>query len=112
MEKKNIELGKIIKFLNGLNIITNAGASVKDVETAFNISIFKAEAQKLFEAFQAASASSTEQDEAKKKEELEKLLDKKYDIEMPVITLEMLKESKAEIPLLAFDYLGEFITKK
>ena len=109
MEKKTLKLNQIIQLLNGLNIISNAGVSIKDVEAAFNMSLYKHEAQKLFDAFQEASKGMDEKKDNKK--ELEALLNKEYEIEVPTLNLELFKGSKVEIPLIAFDYLREFISK-
>ena len=43
MEK--IQLEKMIKFTNGLNVITNAGVGIKDLELAYDVAVFKAEAE-------------------------------------------------------------------
>lgn len=108
MEK--ITLEKIIKYNNGLNIISNAGVGIKDLELAFDISIFKAESEKLVKAFQETTTEI--KDKEKKETEIQKLLDKEYEMEVPKLTVATLKESTKEIPLVAFDYLHEFMTKK
>ena len=109
MEK--ITLEKIIKYNNGLNVITNAGVGIKDLELAYDISIFKSESEKLVKAFQEVAATIKGK-EKEKADETQKLLDKEYEIEVPKLTIAALKESEKEIPLVAFDYLHEFITKK
>jgi len=110
MEKVTLE--KIIKYNNGLNIVSNAGVGIKDIELAYDISIFKAESEKLVKAFQEVAGDVKEKDEKKKAAAVQVLLDKEYEIEMPKLTIEALKESTKEIPLVAFDYLHEFMTKK
>lgn len=109
MEKFTLE--KIIKYNNGLNVITNAGVGIKDLELAYDISIFKSESEKLVKAYQEVAKDIKGKDEAKAVE-LQKLLDKEYEISVPKLTIAALKESEKEIPLVAFDYLHEFITKK
>lgn len=108
MEK--ITLEKIIKYNNGLNVITNAGVGIKDLELAYDISIFKSESEKLVKAFQEV-AEGIKGKEKEKTEGVQKLLDKEYEIEVPKLTVATLKESEKEIPLVAFDYLHEFMTK-
>ena len=108
MEK--VKLEKIIKYNNGLNVITNAGVGIKDIELAYDISVFKSESEKLVKAFQEVAAT-VKGSEKKKDAEVAVLLQKEYEIEMPVLTIAALKESEKEIPLLAFDFLHEFIEK-
>ena len=110
MEK--ITLEKIIKYNNGLNVITNAGVGIKDLELAYDISIFKSESEKLVKAFQEVAGEVKEKDEKKKTDAIQVLLDKEYEINVPKLTVATLKESEKEIPLVAFDYLHEFMTKK
>lgn len=109
MEK--IKLEQIIKYVNGLNIMTNAGVGIKDVEVAFDISLFKVEGTKLLESFQEV-AKTVKGKEEEKEAKLRVLLDKEYEIELPAITLDLLKDSKEEIPLVVFDYLQGLIKKK
>ena len=108
MEK--IKLEKIIKFNNGLNVVTNAGVGIKDIELAYDISVFKSESEKLVKAFQEVAAEVKGSDK-KKEAAIQVLLQKEYEIEMPVLTIAALKESAKEIPLLAFDFLHEFMKK-
>ena len=108
MEK--IKLEKIIKFNNGLNVVTNAGVGIKDIELAYDISVFKSESEKLVKAFQEVAAEVKGSDK-KKEAAIQVLLQKEYEIGMPVLTIAALKESEKEIPLLAFDFLHEFMKK-
>lgn len=108
MEK--VKLSQIIKCNNGLNVVANANVGIKDLELALDISIFKAESEKLVKAFQEVAATIKGKEKEKEKE-LAALLEKEYEIAMPELTLSALKESKEEIPLIAFDYLHEFIKK-
>ena len=105
-----IALDRIVKFNNGLNVLSNAGVALKDVELSFSISVFKAESEKLVEAFQEVSKEVKGTDE-EQQEQLQKLLQKEYEIELPVISLSVLKDTTKEIPLIAFDFLHEFIKK-
>jgi len=107
---KKITLEKIIKYNNGLNVITNAGVGIKDVELSFDLSVFKAESLKLVTAFQDVVKELKGTDKEKEKE-IEVLLQKEYAIEAPELKLSALKESEKEIPLVAFDFLHEFMTK-
>ena len=110
MEKKTMTLNQIIRLYNGLNVITNAGVGIKDLQKAFDFSIYKAEADKLYKAFTEA-ASKAEGDEASKQKEMNELLTKEYEIEVPSISLDDFKDSQVEVPLVAMDYLQEFITR-
>lgn len=107
---KKITLEKIIKFNNGLNVITNAGVGFKDVELSFDISVFKAESLKLVTAFQEVVKTLKGTDKEKEKE-IEVLLQKEYAIDTPVLKVSALKGTEKEIPLVAFDFLHEFMTK-
>jgi len=103
-------LGDILKVVGGLNILTNAGVGFKDVELSFAIAQFKSAAGKLNESLQEVLKGLEGTDE-EKEVEVKVLLDKEYEIEMPEIKLSSLKESQKEIPLVAFDYLQDYITK-
>jgi hypothetical protein len=107
---KKITLEKIIKFNNGLNVITNAGVGFKDIELSFDISVFKAESLKLVTAFQEVVKTLKGTDK-EKEAEIEILLKKEYEINAPVLKLDAIKTSEKEIPLVAFDFLHEFMTK-
>lgn len=108
MEK--VKLEKIIKYTNGLNILTNAGVGIKDIELAYDISVFKSESEKLVKAFQEIAKKEEGTDE-KKEAAYAVLLAKEYSIAIPKLTVAALKESEKEIPLLAFDFLHEFMKK-
>ena len=107
---KTMTLGEILKVVGGLNILTNAGVGFKDVELSFGIAQFKAEAGKLNDSLQEVLKGLEGTDE-EKNDEIKVLLDKEYEIELPTITLDNLKTSEKEIPLVAFDYLQEYIIK-
>lgn len=109
MEK--IKLEQIIKYNNGLNVITNAGVGIKNIELAYDISVFKSESEKLVKAFQEAAAT-IKGSEKKKDAEVAVLLNKEYEMELPTLSIAILQESEKEIPLLAFDFLHEFMKKE
>jgi len=109
-KSEKITLDEIIKLNRGLNVLTNSGIGFKDIELSFELSLFKSESTKHIEAFQAV-VKELKGTEEEKNTEVEVLLEKVYELKAPIITLKALKTSEKEIPLLAFDYLSEFITK-
>ena len=110
MKKGKLTLEKIIQLNRGLNVLANSGIGFKDVELSFELSLFKGASAKHIASFQEVVKTLEGTDEEKNKE-MEVLTQKEYDLTAPIITLEALKTSEKEIPLLAFDYLTDFITK-
>lgn len=102
MEKTSLK--KILTVNSGLNVIVNEGIGFKDINLTFELSLFRKEVEDLTKAFQEASRDA-------KPEEVEKLLKKEYEIKLPVIKLDQLKQATKEIPLLAVDLLRDCITK-
>jgi hypothetical protein len=105
-----LKLEEVIKITNGLNIISNAGVGIKDVVLAFEISMFKKDAEALVTSFQEAMQSAKGTEKAKENQGNE-LIQKEYEIQLPEIKLSAFADSKVEVPLIAFDYLREYITK-
>jgi len=110
-EKKNtMTLREIIKFNRGLNVLANSSIGFEDVDVSFELSMFKLNSKKHVTAFQEVVDGLTGTD-AEKDKATEVLLDKEYELTAPKLTLKVIKTSVNEVPLLAFDYLAEFITK-
>lgn len=105
-----ISLKNIIKLNRGLNILSNSNVGFKDVDLSFALSMFKSNSQKHIEAFQEV-VKGLKGTEDEKNAEVQNLLKNEFELVVPVITLEAIKTSKNEIPLMAFDFLSEFITK-
>ena len=105
-----VKLEEIIKITNGLNIITNAGVGIKDVKLAFDLALFKGEAEKLVKAFQEAMTAFKGTEEEKTKEG-DTLLKREHEINLPEIKLSTFEGSSVEVPLIAFDYLRDYIKK-
>ena len=106
--KTKATLQSLIKYNNGLNVLNQAGVSMKDVKLSYKLSIFKSETEKLIKAFQDAMKESKTDDKEKEKE-IEELLKQEYELEVPRLSLAALEKSDKDIPLVAFDYLHEFI---
>lgn len=102
-------LEKIIKFNNGLTAMSNAGINL-ELELSYELSLFKQKTAPFVTAF-SDTLKAMKGTEAELQDEINGLLKKEYDVEIPSIPLSALKESKAEVPLSIFDLIGENITK-
>lgn len=108
--KKKLTLESIIKYNNGLNLLTNQGIGFKDAGISLDLSLFKFASLPIITAYQEVVGTLKGTPEEKLKEQ-EKLVKKEYKIDVPVIPLETLKNASKEIPLVVFDFLHEFIER-
>lgn len=98
-------LRSIIKFLNGITLMTDLGINLS-IETSMNFLVFKKESNTFVDAYMT---TIKDLDQIKDEKEIAKLLEKEYKITMPIISIEELKGSAIPVPLKVFDFISEQI---
>ncbi len=107
---EKLSLEGIIKYNNGLNVLTNQGIGFKDVGLSLDLSLFKVASLPIITAYQeVVKTLKGEPEEIQAAQET--LVKKEYKIEVPMIPIKALQGSSKEIPLVVFDFLNAFIVK-
>ena len=101
-----LTIGDLMGITAGLNTLSNSGVSFSSMKLSFELAKFKKDSQNTIEAFKEANDGKEV-----KKEELDALLAEETELKFPKVTIKDLESATGDVPLLAFDYLIDYIEK-